>query len=533
MTNSNEILERILLNMKYDSKKTLSENKSIILNEEIDYCKKLKADVRSKLTNFKKGTKRAKDGSDKYGTWGDGKAFCCNKPGHQDGTFHADCLSEDSTVKPGKSKWKKPWKPGMHSPHIDKAIEISQNHKSQWGKPLTKKNLVSTYDYNGKKLEFFGHIIETVGDFFNPILNKINSQKEGSYRDQRNGMWIPYGDANELKNGTGFYKDINYNEHRLKNVEGGWKYQANMVWKYKDRTNCHTWGKKYFTNNQDKNRQDEDTCFIVDQAEKCRTYLQSKIYKKGKSTKDMQVYDSKNNKYTFNRNLEYQEDFLDPPEVLDCVKKSTEDLIDRLGEKTPYKISVYLPIHAKMGYDPSQIFTLVFKGVKKSNERWDKPLSVEMPYKEGIEVLGYQSKEVSLRNKYGVSGYDIYLDYQKDNNIEHTKPYKINDVCLWLKNPNSKYYYKKGWDYERLVTSGKIADTPNNQKIVNDCLSNLNDLDLLNGGESGDQTKPKIEGEKDGNVEIPNAIDINLKGNSDDITPRKGGTITLQLSGGG
>jgi hypothetical protein len=67
MKNNEDILKRILLNMKYDPKKTLNENKKT-LNES---C----IPLGSKLTTFEKGKLKSEEYPE-LGTWGDGTCKC-------------------------------------------------------------------------------------------------------------------------------------------------------------------------------------------------------------------------------------------------------------------------------------------------------------------------------------------------------------------------------------------------------------------------------------------------------------------------
>jgi hypothetical protein len=78
MKNENEIVKKILLSMKYDSRKTMSENKKIILEDDVETCE----DVRKKILHNLDQSVYGVEGqlrSAKYpqwGKWGDGKCIC-------------------------------------------------------------------------------------------------------------------------------------------------------------------------------------------------------------------------------------------------------------------------------------------------------------------------------------------------------------------------------------------------------------------------------------------------------------------------
>jgi len=77
MTTKDELVNRILLNIKYDSKKTLSENKKRFLKEEGN-CSEIRQQIVSNLdqdTYGVKGQIRSRK-YPKWGKWGDGRCIC-------------------------------------------------------------------------------------------------------------------------------------------------------------------------------------------------------------------------------------------------------------------------------------------------------------------------------------------------------------------------------------------------------------------------------------------------------------------------
>jgi hypothetical protein len=76
MKNQDELLKRILLNMKYNSRETLSENKEKILLKE-ETCDEIRSQIYANLdqtTYGVKGQPRSKNYN--WGTWGDGSCIC-------------------------------------------------------------------------------------------------------------------------------------------------------------------------------------------------------------------------------------------------------------------------------------------------------------------------------------------------------------------------------------------------------------------------------------------------------------------------
>ncbi len=77
MTTKDELVKRILLNIKYDSKKTLSENKKRVLKEEGN-CSEIRQQIVLNLdqdTYGVKGQIRSRK-YPKWGKWGDGRCIC-------------------------------------------------------------------------------------------------------------------------------------------------------------------------------------------------------------------------------------------------------------------------------------------------------------------------------------------------------------------------------------------------------------------------------------------------------------------------
>ena len=77
MKNQDELLKRILLNMRYDSRKTLSENKERVLLKE-ETCSEIRQQILNNLdqdTYGVVGQLRSRK-YPKWGTWGDGSCIC-------------------------------------------------------------------------------------------------------------------------------------------------------------------------------------------------------------------------------------------------------------------------------------------------------------------------------------------------------------------------------------------------------------------------------------------------------------------------
>ena len=319
MKNTNDILERILLNMTYDSKKTLSENKSIIINEETDYCKKLKANLKSKLTDPKQGTKRAKDGSDKYGVWGDGKAFCCNVKGQEDGTFNEACIKKGD-IKVDTDEFS--------SNVIPDFVTNNENYVKK-----LEKFLVKTIDYDGKPLYIYGQVQQTFGDFIDDLEKKIDNN-EFAYRDKQmysarnlkpnwvsNKDWQDYTN-NRLDHNSDKWKSINYdvnlNQQKVTKPSGEWEYTNDWI--------------GYF-------------------AKLCRADL-----RKDMQPKQPRQYIKSSGEYvdnpqyatqmdSYNQKMRYlqtsSEGYLEPVDVPKCVKDSLKNLKSKIKPSSPYTFSAY------------------------------------------------------------------------------------------------------------------------------------------------------------------------------------------------
>ena len=185
-------------------------------------------------------------------------------------------------------------------------------------------------------------------------------------------------------------------------------------------------------------------------------------------------------------NYQYQDTYISP-NVSKCVRKSVENIINKGGKDTPYEISAFSPTHAELIKNDN--------GFHKYYLQWD---CGKGPCSSKVSFYGYKEKD-----------YNKFFGYTSANET-NINNYGISDVCKWLNNPNSKYYYKKGWDYERLVISGKIADTPNNKKMVDECI-------------------PKIDNNQDGGKLSKYQEELPTK-NKSELTG--GGTITLTFKGG-
>ena len=320
MNNTNDILERILLNMTYDSKKTLSENKSIIINEETEYCKKLKADVKSKLTDPKQGTKRAKDGSDKYGTWGDGKAFCCNVEGQENGTFNENCRKEGSA----SADYDK-----LSSNVIPDFVTNNENYVKS-----LEKLLVKTIDYEGKPLYIYGQVQQTFGDFIGDLEKKIDNN-EFAYRKtqlyratDRKPHWVSYKDWDDFNRGKidrasekwrRINDDLRVSPETVTKPSGEWEYTDDWI--------------GYF-------------------AKLCRADLRKdmqpkqprKYIKSGGEYVDNSNYGAEYEEYRQKMSrLErgYNEGYLEPVDVPTCVKDSLKNLKTKIKPSSPYTFLAY------------------------------------------------------------------------------------------------------------------------------------------------------------------------------------------------
>ena len=245
MKNTNEILERILLNMKYDSKKTLSENNESLIK------KKLMYDI---LTERKTDPPRKKV----------------------------------PKVVPGKVSYALDvnWK--------DTPYEIRKNHK-----------LVTTKDYNGNTMKFYGEVWSTVGEYFGEFIDKLNSNPE-AYIVGKKKQLVPkyddykkltgYGDSNR-KASPGYVMTYGGNQTPIKS---DWK----IVYRGYDYTND----------------------FIGETAEACRSYYQNernKLYGQGMEQENL--------------NDQYTRAYLEPKQVLKCVKESIQRIIDTAKPDTPYE----------------------------------------------------------------------------------------------------------------------------------------------------------------------------------------------------
>ena len=412
MKNTNEILERILLNMKYDSKKTLSENNESLIKKKLMY----------------------------------------------------DILTETTTDPPRKK---------VPSVSVDLAgYRIGQGqvvrditfpkNPSKYG--LSKKDLVITKDYHNKQLKFYGQVNETIKEHFKPLLDII-TQNQYAYRDSSANVWVPKsGDYYKLTGkDPGWITDMNYNRVRDKKQ---WILKP-LAWNYTDDT-------------------------IGKMAQKCKDYYQDN-YRDQFHERDL--------------NYQFRSWYHEPKDISSCVKKSLENILNNGNSNAPYKFTPFnenlygyadefMGIAPHSGYEvyTAQIFC----------QKYDRGGSrIEGPCMNGVKFTGYKSEW----------GYW----FTNDNDSDKISNYTSTDICKWLNNPNSKYYYKNGWNYDRLVDEGIIADTPNNQKTFANCIPVNADQYLSNDKKS----HPSLDLPDDSN------ISDSKKTNS------KTSTITLTFKGGG
>jgi len=406
MKNTNEILERILLNMKYDSKKTLSENNESLIK------KKLMYDILTETTTDppRKKVPRVSVDMDEY-LRGQGQIL-------RDITF--------------------------------------PKNPSEYG--LSKKDLVITKDYYNKKLKFYGQVNETIKEHFKPLLDTI-TQNQYAYRDSPAKVWVPKsGDYYKLTGkDPGWISDMNYNRVRDKKQ---WTLNSDLAWYYTDDA-------------------------IGKMAQKCKDYYQDN-YRDQFHERDL--------------NYQLRGWYHEPPDVSSCVRKSLENILNSGNSNAPYKFTpfnenLYGYADEFMGIEPHSGYEVYTAQIfcQKYNRGGS---MIEGPCMNGVKFTGYKSQ----------MGYW----FTNDNDTDKISSYTSIDVCKWLNNPNSKYYYKKGWDYERLVISGKIADTPNNKKMVDECI-------------------PKIDNNQDGGKLSKYQEELPTK-NKSELTG--GGTITLTFKGG-
>jgi len=138
MKNTNEILERILLNMKYDSKKTLCENKESLIKKKLIY----------------------------------------------------DIVTETTTDPPRKKVPKITVGPLTR-------IWTLRDQKLQFPEELKNAKITTTKDYNGKTIKFYGNVNKTVGEYLQKYLDILNQNKY-AYRGTQETRLVPKGDYYDL-----------------------------------------------------------------------------------------------------------------------------------------------------------------------------------------------------------------------------------------------------------------------------------------------------------------------------------------------
>ena len=419
MNNTNEILERILLNMKYDSKKTLSENNESLIKKKIIY----------------------------------------------------DIVTETTTDPPRKKVPKIEVGPLEVLPNL---LDITfPKNPSEYG--LSKDKLVVTKDYNNKTMKFYGQVHYTIKEYFDPYLEKINGNKY-IYRKSSLSVWVPK---------TGNYYDLTgANNPKYSSHPGYYKTDKSQArirndWKKED----YAWE---YTND-----------FIGNMALKCKQYYQnqySKIYGRGGKKENL--------------SYKYTDWYHEPKGVPGCVKKSIEKILNTGNSNAPYEFTafnenLYGQLGDKfMGVEPHngwERYTLQFNCAKYNSTYGSK---IEGPCERGVKFNGYKSK--------------IGLWFDTDSNSEKLDNYDSSNVCKWLNNPNSKYYYKKGWDYQRLVDEKIIADYPETKKMIENCIPK--DVEYVEKTKEQEPEEPEKQ-EK-----------IKIDGNNTKTIDNS--NITLQFTGG-
>ena len=156
-----------------------------------------------------------------------------------------------------------------------------------------------------------------------------------------------------------------------------------------------------------------------------------------------------------------------------------------------------------MGVEPHngwERYTLQFNCTKYNNSTYGS--KIEGPCERGVKFNGYKS--------------NTGLWFDTDSNSEKLDNYDSSNVCKWLNNPNSKYYYKKGWDYQRLVDEKIIADYPETKKMIENCIPK--DVEYVEKTKEREPEEPEKQ-EK-----------IKIDGNNTKTIDNS--NITLQFTGG-
>ena len=380
MINTNEILERILLNMKYDSKKTLYENKSIIINEETEYCKKLKVDVKSKLTDPKQGTKRAKDGSDKYGTWGDGKAFCCNVEGQEDGTFNENCRKKGS---------------GTANP-----ADLDQNTIPDL------KNFIKTIDYDGKPLYIYGQVQQTFGEWIGGLEEKINSNPVAFRKEQMIGsrvkkpyyateqQWKAYNN-NKLDPKSDLYqsiqKDVNAYRKETRGFTGEWEYTDDWIGYFAKL--CRADLRKNMEPIKPQRTMKNTNPDSSEKRVENPNYNSEKAY-----------YDQKIRDLRYGDNYGgYNKGYLEPLDVPICVKDSLKNLKTKIKPSSPNVFFAYNKEKKEfdkfvLSFNCSDDFTITDSDYNFETNKWEpkeKKYFYQTPCSKSVKIRGYYSRNAN------------------------------------------------------------------------------------------------------------------------------------------
>ena len=457
MKNTNEILERILLNMKYDSKKTLSENNESLIK------KKLMHDILTETTTDPPRKKL--------------KPSITVEP-LQRGGFNFDVTTKNVPY------------------------EIRKNHK-----------LVTTKDYNGNTMKFYGEVWSTVGDYFGEFIDKLNSNPKAYILSDAKQLVPKYDNYKKL---TGYGDSNRKASPGYVMTYGGNQTPIKSDWKIVYRGYVYT------------------NDFIGKTAEACRSYYQNernKLYGQGMEQENL--------------NDQYTRAYLEPKQVLKCVKESIQRIIDTAKPDTPYEFTAYSDAHTlaytrarEYSYDDNgwhryflQYSCNKYYSARKyyNQDRWNlktgkrgvwEHSKIKGPCSRGVILYGYQERD--FKQWFGIK-----------SGAEDEGGYTIDDLCDWLKNPNSVWYYKGerfedvisyGVEgiYQKLVYNKVIGDYRDIKRKIEACIPK--DVENLKGDKT---TSSSSWGSTPPDLDIENPITPKGKSKESGLSDYK-----LSLSGG-